>query len=70
MKHGATNMRKWQRRIFGTVWITYFMYYFCRYNMPFGIPQDLRNEVKDRYLNASIDFIVCLIIRDTVRRIL
>ena len=27
-------MRRWQRRIFGTVWFTYFMYYFCRYNMP------------------------------------
>ncbi len=25
---------RWQRRIFGAVWITYFMYYFCRYNMP------------------------------------
>ncbi len=27
-------MRHWQRRIFATVWITYFGYYFCRYNMP------------------------------------
>jgi OPA family glycerol-3-phosphate transporter-like MFS transporter len=24
----------WQRRIFGTIWITYFMFYFCRTNMP------------------------------------
>jgi OPA family glycerol-3-phosphate transporter-like MFS transporter len=30
----SLDMRRWQRRIFGTVWITYFMYYFCRYNMP------------------------------------
>lgn len=28
-------MRRWQRRVFATVWITYFAYYFCRYNMPF-----------------------------------
>jgi len=34
MTHDVTDIRKWQRRIFGTVWITYFMYYFCRYNMP------------------------------------
>ena len=30
----SPEMRRWQRRIFGTVWVTYFMYYFCRYNMP------------------------------------
>jgi len=30
----AIDMRRWQRRTFGTVWFTYFMYYFCRYNMP------------------------------------
>ena len=24
----------WQKRIFSTVWITYFAYYLCRYNMP------------------------------------
>lgn len=30
----AGDMRRWQRRIFGTVWITYFAYYLCRYNMP------------------------------------
>jgi len=27
-------MRRWQTRIFATVWITYFAYYLCRYNMP------------------------------------
>lgn len=27
-------MRRWQTRIFCTVWITYFSYYLCRYNMP------------------------------------
>lgn len=27
-------IRYWQRRIFVTVWITYFSYYLCRYNMP------------------------------------
>lgn len=28
------NLRHWQYRIFATVWITYFAYYLCRYNMP------------------------------------
>ena len=28
------DLRRWQIRIFCTVWITYFTYYFCRYNMP------------------------------------
>ena len=32
--HEASQMRRWQRRIFGTVWIAYFACYFCRYNMP------------------------------------
>ena len=27
-------MRRWQTRIFASVWITYFSYYLCRYNMP------------------------------------
>jgi OPA family glycerol-3-phosphate transporter-like MFS transporter len=30
----AGNLRYWQRRVFASVWITYFAYYFCRYNMP------------------------------------
>jgi len=30
----ADDTRQWQRRIFWTVWITYFAYYLCRYNMP------------------------------------
>ncbi len=34
MTQEVSIMRHWQRRIFATVWITYFMYYFCRYNMP------------------------------------
>ncbi len=29
-----TDMRRWQKRVFGTIWITYFMFYFCRYNLP------------------------------------
>ena len=27
-------LRHWQVRIFTTVWVTYFAYYLCRYNMP------------------------------------
>jgi sugar phosphate permease len=30
----AGDLRPWQVRIFSTVWITYFAYYLCRYNMP------------------------------------
>ena len=30
----AGNLRRWQVRTFSTVWITYFAYYFCRYNLP------------------------------------
>jgi sugar phosphate permease len=30
----ASDMRRWQRRILASVWITYFAYYLCRYNMP------------------------------------
>ena len=30
----ANDLRRWQRRIFWSVWITYFAYYLCRYNMP------------------------------------
>lgn len=30
----AAGLRHWQVRIFSTVWITYFAFYLCRYNMP------------------------------------
>ena len=30
----ADNLKHWQVRIFSTVWITYFAFYLCRYNMP------------------------------------
>ncbi|MBN2024890.1 MAG: MFS transporter [Pirellulales bacterium] len=30
----STILRGFQRRIFASVWITYFAYYLCRYNMP------------------------------------
>jgi len=29
----AGDLRRWQYRIFGTVWITYFSYYLCRFNL-------------------------------------
>ncbi len=29
----ADDLRRWQYRIFGTVWITYFAYYLCRFNL-------------------------------------
>jgi OPA family glycerol-3-phosphate transporter-like MFS transporter len=35
VKSGSTkDLRHWQVRIFSTVWITYFAFYLCRYNMP------------------------------------
>ena len=30
----AGDLKHWQRRVFWSVWITYFAYYLCRYNMP------------------------------------
>ena len=33
-QHSSADMRRWQRRVFASVWITYFAYYLCRYNMP------------------------------------
>ena len=32
-KDSSNILRSWQHRIFATVWITYFSYYLCRYNM-------------------------------------
>ena len=29
----AGDLRRWQYRIFATVWITYFAYYLCRFNL-------------------------------------
>ncbi len=34
--NSGKDLRNWQARIFSTVWITYFAYYLCRYNMPFA----------------------------------
>ena len=34
MSNSDGKLGGWQRRIFSTVWITYFAYYLCRYNMP------------------------------------
>ncbi|HBO45487.1 MAG TPA: hypothetical protein DD670_16455 [Planctomycetaceae bacterium] len=33
----SPELRHWQRRIFASVWITYFAFYLCRYNMPVAI---------------------------------
>ena len=32
--NSTKDLKGWQVRIFSTVWITYFAYYLCRYNMP------------------------------------
>ncbi len=31
--HSDSQLSRWQTRIFGTAWITYFAYYLCRLNM-------------------------------------
>lgn len=31
---GNDKLKRWQTRTFTTVWVTYFAYYLCRYNMP------------------------------------
>lgn len=33
-RDSSHDLRQWQRRIFWSVWITYFAFYLCRYNMP------------------------------------
>lgn len=33
MTGSTDDLRRWQYRIFGTVWITYFAYYLCRFNL-------------------------------------
>ncbi len=38
----ANDLKHWQVRIFSTVWITYFAYYLCRYNMPM-VSREMRN---------------------------
>ncbi len=30
----ANDLKRWQYRVFATVWITYFAYYLCRFNLP------------------------------------
>ena len=30
----AGELKRWQRRVFASAWITYFSYYLCRLNMP------------------------------------
>ena len=30
----SDDLKHWQRRVFWSVWITYFAFYLCRYNMP------------------------------------
>ncbi len=44
MSEVTTDLRSWQRRIFATVWITYFAYYLCRYNMPMA-----KSRLSDTY---------------------
>ncbi len=43
----AKEMRQWQLRIFGTVWITYFSYYLCRFNL--SIVKETMTSEKDGY---------------------
>ncbi len=33
-EHPVGEVRRWQSRVFWSIWITYFAFYLCRYNMP------------------------------------
>jgi sugar phosphate permease len=44
-------LRRWQYRIFGSVWITYFAFYLCRYNMPVA-----KTRLCEEYSWSSTDF--------------
>ena len=30
----VSDLRRWQRKVFWSIWVTYFAYYLCRLNMP------------------------------------
>jgi len=36
----AGDLKQWQRRVFWSVWITYFAYYLCRYNIQADTPTE------------------------------
>lgn len=43
--NSTSDLRHWQVRIFSVVWITYFAYYLCRYNMPM-----VSRDISDAFL--------------------
>lgn len=47
----AADLKHWQGRIFWTVWITYFAFYLCRYNMPVA-----KTTLCERYPWSSTEF--------------
>jgi len=47
----GSDSRSWQGKIFWTVWITYFAYYLCRYNMPVA-----KTTLREMYSWSSTDF--------------
>ena len=49
--NSASDLRRWQRRIFASVWITYFAYYLCRYNMPMA-----KSRLCDTFSWSATDF--------------
>lgn len=49
------SLKYWQRRIFASVWITYFAYYLCRYNMPMA-----KSRMCETYSWNNADFGIVL----------
>jgi len=47
----ANDLKQWQRRVFWSVWITYFAYYLCRYNMPIA-----KSQLCETYSWSNADF--------------
>ncbi len=46
----ANDLRRWQYRIFGTVWITYFAYYLCRFNLSI-----VKSTMREEYQWSKVD---------------
>ncbi len=47
----SDDLKRWQRRIFWSIWITYFAFYLCRYNMPMA-----KSRLCDNFSWDNADF--------------
>lgn len=51
LTNSASETKMWERRVFWTVWTTYFAFYLCRYNMPVA-----KSTLCDTYSWTAKDF--------------